>query len=120
MSRRMRSSWCGGCARTAFRASTRGARPSRPSSRRLELFQEACRIAVTTGHYVTAVVSFIEPGTRTARPLTWAGNSSLLMSSLVFSIAQRPEDDKSVTGRVLRTGEVFLCNDIAHADATVA
>ncbi|MFL6600293.1 MAG: EAL domain-containing protein [Steroidobacteraceae bacterium] len=87
---------------------------------RLELFQEACRIAVTTGQYVTAVVSFIDPGTRTARPLTWAGNDDRLMSSLVFSIAQRPEDDRSITGRVLRTGEVFLCNDIAHADATVA
>jgi diguanylate cyclase (GGDEF)-like protein len=87
---------------------------------RLELFHEACRIAVTTGHYVTALVSFIEPGTRTARPLTWAGKGGGMMGSLVFSIAQRAEDDTSVTGRVLRTGEVFLCNDIAHADKTVA
>jgi diguanylate cyclase (GGDEF)-like protein len=87
---------------------------------RLELFQEACRIAVTTGHYVTAVVSFVEPGTRTARPLAWAGDSSMLMGSPVFPIALRPEDDRSVTGRVLRTGEVFLCNDISQADATVA
>ncbi|MDB6157478.1 MAG: hypothetical protein JWO04_1184 [Gammaproteobacteria bacterium] len=38
----------------------------------------------------------------------------------VFSIAQRAEEDSSVTGRVLRTGEVFLCNDIAHADETIA
>jgi diguanylate cyclase (GGDEF)-like protein len=87
---------------------------------RLELFQEACRIAVTTGHYETAVVSFIEPGTRTARPLTWAGKAAQQLPSLAFPIAQRAEDDSSVTGRVLRTGEVFLCNDIAHADATVA
>jgi diguanylate cyclase (GGDEF)-like protein len=87
---------------------------------RLELFHEACRIAVTTGHYVTALVSFIEPGTRTARPLTWAGKGGELMSSLVFSIALRAEEDSSVTGRVLRTGEVCLCNDIAHADKTVA
>ncbi|HEV7444947.1 MAG TPA: response regulator, partial [Steroidobacteraceae bacterium] len=87
---------------------------------RLELFHEACRIAVTTGHYVTAVVSFLEPGTRTARPFTWAGRGGEVMSSLVFSIAQRAEEDSSVTGRVLRTGEVFLCNDIAHADQAVA
>ena len=86
---------------------------------RLELFHEACRIAVTTGHYVTAVVSFLEPGTRTARPFTWAGRGGEVMSSLVFSIAQRAEDDSSVTGRVLRTGEVFLCNDISNADKTV-
>src|SRR3984893_13854901 len=45
---------------------------------RIELFHEACRIAVTTGHYVTALVSFIEPGTRPARPLTWAGKGGRL------------------------------------------
>src|SRR5882757_4969201 len=87
---------------------------------RLELLHEACRIAVTTGHYVTASVSFIEPGTRTARPCTWAGEGGELMSSLVFAIAANAEDDSSVTGRVLRTGEIFLCNDIARADKTVS
>jgi diguanylate cyclase (GGDEF)-like protein len=87
---------------------------------RLELLHEACRIAVTTGHYVTALVSFIEPGTRTARPCTWAGKGGAVMSSLVFSIASTAEEDTSVTGRVLRTGEIFLCNDIARADRTVS
>lgn len=80
---------------------------------RLELLHEACRIAVTTGHYVTALVSFIEPGTRTARPCTWAGKGGGLLGSLVFSIASTAEEDSSITGRVLRTGETFLCNDIA-------
>jgi CheY-like chemotaxis protein len=87
---------------------------------RLELLHEACRIAVTTGHYVSALVSFIEPGTRTARPCTWAGKGGGLISSLVFSIAATAEEDTSVTGRVLRTGEIFLCNDIARADKTVS
>ena len=87
---------------------------------RLELLHEACRIAVTTGHYVTALVSFIEPGTRTARPCTWAGKGGGLLSSLVFSIAAAAEEDSSITGRVLRTGEIFLCNDIARADSTVS
>src|SRR5436305_1511770 len=40
---------------------------------RLELLQEACRIAVTVGHYATVFVSFLEPGTRTAKPFAWAG-----------------------------------------------
>jgi diguanylate cyclase (GGDEF)-like protein len=87
---------------------------------RLELLHEACRIAVTTGHYVTALVSFIEPGTRTARPFTWSGAGGERMNSLVFSISATAEDDSSITGRVLRTGEVFLCNDIARADRVVA
>jgi diguanylate cyclase (GGDEF)-like protein len=87
---------------------------------RLELLHEACRIAVTTGHYATVLVSFIEPGTRTARPCTWAGRGGEVMSSLVFSIASTAEEDTSVTGRVLRTGETFLCNDITRADTTVS
>ncbi len=87
---------------------------------RRELLQEACRIAVTTGHYITALVSLIEPGTRGARPFTWAGQGGERLHSLVFSIAANAESDSSVTGRVLRTGEVFLCNDIARADRTVA
>jgi diguanylate cyclase (GGDEF)-like protein len=87
---------------------------------RLELLHEACRIAVTTGHYVTALVSFIEPGTRTARPCTWAGKADEQLSSRVFAIAASAEEDSSVTGRVLRTGEVFLCNDITRADRIVS
>ena len=87
---------------------------------RLELLQEACRIAVTTGHYVTALVSIIDPGTRTARPFAWAGKGGEQMNSLVFSIAAAEAEDSSITGRVLRTGEVFLCNDIARADRIVA
>jgi diguanylate cyclase (GGDEF)-like protein len=87
---------------------------------RLEMLHEACRIAVTTGHYATALVSFIEPGTRTARPCTWAGKGGELMSSMVFTIATTADEDSSVTGRVLRTGEIFLCNDIARADRIVA
>jgi diguanylate cyclase (GGDEF)-like protein len=66
------------------------------------------------------LVSFIEPGTRTARPCAWAGKNGESVSSLVFSIASAAEEDSSVTGRVLRTGETFLCNDIARADTTVS
>jgi diguanylate cyclase (GGDEF)-like protein len=87
---------------------------------RLELLQEACRIAVTTGHYLTAMVSFIEPGPRTARPHTWAGKGSELMDSLVFQIAQTERDDRSITGRVLRSGEAYLCNDISLDDPDIA
>jgi len=65
---------------------------------RLELLHEACRIAVTIGHYVSALVSFIEPGTRAAKPCTWAGEVSM-------------EEECSITARVLRTGATFLCKD---------
>jgi diguanylate cyclase (GGDEF)-like protein len=87
---------------------------------RMELFREACRIAVTTGQYVTAIVSFLEPGTRTARPFAWAGEGDELVRPLVFSIAPTADEDSSVTGRVLRSGEIFLCNDVSQAEAGIA
>ncbi|HEY3786091.1 MAG TPA: EAL domain-containing protein [Steroidobacteraceae bacterium] len=87
---------------------------------RMELLQEACRIAVTTGQYQTALVSILDPGTRTARPCAWAGASSSIKPDLVFTVAQKPEEDTSITGRVLRSGEIFLCNDVTQLDPEVA
>jgi diguanylate cyclase (GGDEF)-like protein len=83
---------------------------------RLELLSEACRIAVTTGQYATALVSFVEPGSRMARPCAWAGEVAEDMDTRVFAIAHSPDEDSSVTGRVLRSGEVFLCNDTSATD----
>ncbi len=87
---------------------------------RIELFREACRIAVTDGRYSAAIVSFLEPGTRTARPCVWAGRDDAYMRSLVFSVAHTASEDTSVTGRVLRSGEVFVCNDIGCLDPSIA
>jgi len=87
---------------------------------RLELLREACRISVTTGRYATSLVSFREPGTRTARPYAWAGDADDSLRPMVFSIGRTAEEDTSVTGRVLRTGETFLCNDLANAEPAVS
>ncbi|HZO21298.1 MAG TPA: diguanylate cyclase, partial [Steroidobacteraceae bacterium] len=87
---------------------------------RMELLQEACRIAVTTGEYQTAVVSILDPGTRTARPRAWAGASNGITAEMAFTVAQTAAGDTSITGRVLRSGELFLCNDVAQLDADVA
>ncbi|MGH8140290.1 MAG: EAL domain-containing protein [Steroidobacteraceae bacterium] len=87
---------------------------------RMELLQEACRIAVTTGRYQTALVSILDPGTRTARPCAWAGEGDTNIRTLVFTVAQTVDRDSSVTGRVLRSGEIFLCNDIGQLDPAIA
>ncbi len=87
---------------------------------RMELFREACRIAISAGRYSSAVISFLEPGTRHARPCAWAGMDDASMQSLVFSVAHTASGDASITGRVLRSGEVFLCNDIEQLDPSIA
>jgi diguanylate cyclase (GGDEF)-like protein len=89
---------------------------------RRELLREACRIAVTTGHYATAMVSFVEPGTHTARPFVSAGSGSEneIVRQMSFPIAHSEEHDSSVTGRVLRSGEAFICNDTLSAGGLLA
>ena len=86
---------------------------------RMELFREVCRISVNTGRYVTAFVAFLEPGTRTARPFAWCGAEDADVSDRVFFVAPTEAEDSSVTGRVLRSGEMFLCNDITQLDAHI-
>ena len=87
---------------------------------RRDLLNEACRIAVTTGHYDTVCVSFVDLGKRTARVFSVAGKNSPQFENFEFPIGQTPEEDVTVTGRVMRTGEVFLCNEIARAEKDVA
>jgi diguanylate cyclase (GGDEF)-like protein/PAS domain S-box-containing protein len=79
---------------------------------RMDLLREVCRISVGTGRYVMALVSFLQPDTRTARPIVWAGAHDADIGNRIFCVAQTPAEDSSVTGRVLRSGEMFFCNDI--------
>jgi diguanylate cyclase (GGDEF)-like protein/PAS domain S-box-containing protein len=86
---------------------------------RMELFREVCRISVNTGRYATALVAFLEPGTRTARPFAWCGAGDADVTHRVFFVAPTEAEDSSVSGRVLRSGEMFLCNDISRLDADI-
>lgn len=87
---------------------------------RRDLLAEACRLATSIGGYSSAAVSLIEPGTRTAKPAAWAGAEASYMQRLAFVIADTEERDTSVTGRVLRTGEPFVCNDVRDLDVRLA
>jgi diguanylate cyclase (GGDEF)-like protein/PAS domain S-box-containing protein len=86
---------------------------------RMELFREVCRISVNTGRYATALVAFLEPGTRTARPFAWSGAEDADLRDRVLFVAPTEAEDSSVSGRVLRTGEMFLCNDITQLDTPI-
>ncbi len=79
---------------------------------RMELLREVCRISVGAGRYISAVVSFLQPDTRTAHPTVWAGAHDADAGNRIFCVAQTQGEDSSVAGRVLRSGEMFFCNDI--------
>src|SRR5438105_11935133 len=71
------------------------------------LLEEACRIAYQVGHYAYSFVALIDPGRGVARPVAWTGKGAEGRNSVSFRIATSPEADCSVTGRVLRTGDLI-------------
>jgi diguanylate cyclase (GGDEF)-like protein len=85
---------------------------------RTHLFQEACRIAHDIGKYSCAFVTLIDPGTRVARPVAWSGvgaDDKDQVSFQVGPVSGGGEQFDTVTGRALRTGVEFVCNDILGA-----
>ena len=86
---------------------------------RTHLFQETCRIAHDVGKYTFAFVALIEPRTRVAHPVAWAGGDPGRMSAMSFSAdaddARGDESRETVTGRALRTGKEVVCNDLVGA-----
>jgi diguanylate cyclase (GGDEF)-like protein len=88
---------------------------------RQEILAEACRLATSVGGYAGAMVALIEPGLRTARPTAWSGSAdSQLMQRLTFPIADSAAEDTSITGRVLRTGQSLVSNDLHTLDMPLA
>jgi diguanylate cyclase (GGDEF)-like protein len=77
-----------------------------------EVLVETCRLARGVGGYALAMVALINPQTRMARPVGWAGFEFLLQPEAEFPVADHESDDSSLMGRVIRTGEATLCEDI--------
>jgi diguanylate cyclase (GGDEF)-like protein len=82
---------------------------------REEVMRETCRLAHRLGGYTTVMVALINPATRMARPAGWAGYDFLADPGREFPVADREEGDTSLMGRVIRTGESLLCEDIEHS-----
>jgi diguanylate cyclase (GGDEF)-like protein len=76
------------------------------------VMSEACRLAQVVGGYRLAMVALVEPTTRMARPVGWAGSDFLAAPNADFLIADRESADTSLMGRVIRTGEPVLCADV--------
>ena len=80
---------------------------------RTEVLAEACRLARDVGGYSMSMVALINPATRIARPIAWSGYDYSAVPGREFPIAEREGADSSLMGRVIRTGEALLCEDIA-------
>jgi diguanylate cyclase (GGDEF)-like protein len=77
-----------------------------------QLLNEACRLAHRVGGYAVAMVALIDPVTHMARAVGWAGYDFLPHPDEEFPVADHEAADTSMLGRVMRTGEAALCEDI--------
>ncbi len=77
-----------------------------------ELLNETCRLAHRVGGYAISMVALINPATRMARPIGWAGYEFLAQPDREFPVADHEAADTSLMGRVIRTGQADLCEDI--------
>jgi diguanylate cyclase (GGDEF)-like protein len=80
-----------------------------------ELLNETCRLAHKVGGYTIAIVALINPLTRLARPVGWAGPDYLPDPSREFPVGDTEAQDESVMGRVIRAGQTTLCDDVASS-----
>ena len=87
---------------------------------RKALLEEACRLAHRLGGYPMAVIATSDPTSRTARPVAAAGLLADSASLHLFELTGSQDQDMTVLGRVMRTGEAVLCNDIAQAEQPIA
>ena len=81
---------------------------------REEVMRETCRLAHRVGGYAVVMVGLIDPARRMARPVGWAGYDFLPEPGREFPVADSEAGDTSLMGRVIRTGEAVLCENIAR------
>ena len=77
-----------------------------------EVMAETCRLAHRVGGYRLAMLVLINPTTRMARPVGWAGYEFLARPDQEFPVSDHEAGDTSLMGRVIRTGEAILCQDL--------
>jgi diguanylate cyclase (GGDEF)-like protein len=82
---------------------------------RTQLLQEACRIAHEVGDYAFAFVALIDPRTRCASAVAWAGAGAEARDQARFPVEAADTTDVSVTGRALRTGQSVVCESVLDA-----
>jgi hypothetical protein len=77
----------------------------------LALLDEACRLAHGVGGYRVAIASMMTRMTRMAQLVGWADHRSLTWTDNEFPLADGAPDS-SLIGRVIRTGEAVLCENM--------
>jgi len=79
-----------------------------------KLFAEVCLIVVEYGKFRMAWIGLIDEQDKMIKPVFWSGfEEGYLTKIKKFSVNDIPEG-RSPTGRAIRDGKYFYCNDIAN------
>ncbi len=82
------------------------------------LLDEVCRLAVEVGGYRMAWVGYAQDGGECLiRPMAHAGQEQGYLSEISLSWRDDEPRGRGPAGRALRTGEVFVSEDITHGDS---
>ena len=84
-----------------------------------ELLNETLGRLHRVGGYAIAMVALINPITRMARPLGWAGWDFLPRATDEFPVADYEAGDTSLMGRVIRSGQAALCEDVSRTSFVI-
>jgi diguanylate cyclase (GGDEF)-like protein/PAS domain S-box-containing protein len=80
---------------------------------RIELFNEACRIAVDVGHFQMAWVGVIDPQTQDGKVVGWHGVAQDDVDSITLTAREGAPDSDGPASRALRSLQPVICNDVA-------
>jgi diguanylate cyclase (GGDEF)-like protein len=87
---------------------------------RTQLLEEACRIAHDVGNYAFAFVALIDPRTRFAYPVAWAGAGVEARDQARFPVEDAGGAEESVTGCALRTRQPVVCENVLDQTSGIA
>ena len=78
---------------------------------REKLLQEVCRITVEQGLFLMAWIGIIDSKRNLVKPVAWWGSEEGYLDKIRISVGSGPEG-RGPTGRAIREGRYFICNDI--------
>jgi diguanylate cyclase (GGDEF)-like protein/PAS domain S-box-containing protein len=80
---------------------------------KIEMFREACRIAVEAGAFRMAWIGVIDPSTLEGRVVAWCGGAAKYVEKIRLTAQLGTPDSERPASRVARTSKRVLINEIA-------
>lgn len=103
-----------------YRVLSRCGRAMESANSRLEMLKAVCQEAVSTGDLTMAWAGFLDADTSLVQPVAMAGEGLPYLEGLQISADPHSPYGQGPTGRCLRSGQPYWCQDFCHDPATAA